>query len=417
MASCCLISSPFVIRRTSDVECPFIQYKERMRKLVPVLAVLALVVPGGAVRATGSCPAFGTAISPGTLGQVETSAPYAGVGASGLAVSRYDSDATSGQQIAWVIGDRQANEAAGPDLVFLFGYDVRDGSLAVRYPLNPSVFPDDPTVPGTDGITNLTQTAFAKPDFEELALNPSSTGGPGKLWLFDTGDNENDRPKVFAYALPEPDLIAGGTIGPTGGSDPGLDAKLTGSTLTPTRYPIKLWSGPRMKHQVKTNVEAAFVDPATPGKGSDAIVLIAKTPTDPDGDGLIDDYRVFSFTTRKQTRANAAVQSGWVDLGDASVRVNAAAISEDGSQVLVRGGSISSDAIGLWNRPSGSNVLTMFNGHPTPDCMYSYDTATGSNVEESIAFDVTYAGQTGYDGLAWTHDGSHPPPLELAPNA
>src|SRR5881628_2280060 len=130
MASCCLIDSPLHIRRTPDVECPLIQYKERMRKLVPALVVLATVLPGRVAQATFTCPAFGPASSPGTLGQVETSPPFSGVGASGLAVSRYDSDATYGQQIAWVIGDRQANELAGPDKVFLFGYDVRDGSLA-----------------------------------------------------------------------------------------------------------------------------------------------------------------------------------------------------------------------------------------------------------------------------------------------
>ena len=388
-----------------------------MRRLLSGFIVLAAMLPSHDAVASGTCPVFGPASSPGKLGQVETSPPYAGVGASGLAVSRYDSDAASGQQIAWVIGDRQANELAGSDKVFLFGYDVRDGSLAVRYPLNPNVFPDDPTVPGTDGITNLSQTPYAKPDFEELSINPSTTGGPGKIWLFDTGDNENSRPKLFAYALPEPDLIANGTIADDGGSDPGLDAKLTGNTLTPTRYPIKLWKNQNRTHQVITNVEAAFVDPATPGTGNDAVVLIAKVPIDHDHDGMMDDYRVFSFKTREQTRANAAIQRAFVTFNMPSIRVNAATISEDGSQVIVRGGSTSADEIGLWNRSPGTAVTSAFVDRPMPDCTYSYDTATSSNVEESIAFDVTYAGQTGYDGLAWTHDGGNPPPLELAPNA
>jgi len=316
-----------------------------------------------------------------------------------------------------VIGDRQANELAGPDKVFLFRYDVRDGSRAVRYPLNPSVFPDDPTVPGTDGITNLSQTPYARPDFEELSLNPSTTGGPGKIWLFDTGDNENSRPKLFAYALPEPDLIANGTIAPDGGSDPGLDAKLTRSRRTPTRYPIKLWKNRKETHQVITNVEAAFVDPATPGNGNNAVVLIAKVPIDHDHDGSTDDYRVFSFKTRETTRSNAAIQRAFVSFNMPSIRVNAATISEDGSQMIVRGGNTSTDEIGLWSRPPGTAVTSVFAAQPMPDCTYSYDTAPNSNVEESIAFDLTYSGQTGYDGLAWTHDGANPPPLELAPNA
>jgi hypothetical protein len=342
----------------------------------------------------------------GTIGQVPGDPAPATVGISGLAVSRFDSG-PEGEQIAWAVGDRSANEIAGPDRVFLFGLDARDGSLAIRYPLDPVDLQDDPLDPTTDHVTGDGQTPNPLPDLEELSIGYVS-GGRGWLWLFDTGDNGDSRVNLNAYVVREPDLATAIGGGPSFlASHPELDAGVTGPTLSVTRYPIRLM---RDGIQVTANVEAAFVDANAPGSGPAPVYLIAKSPVD--GDGGRTAFPVFRFATRNTAssgRMNDAGYVGTVSLGQPDLKVTAASILDDGSAFVVRGvnggnGKPDLDVEGLWRRRAGTTIEDVIAKRPTPNCRWSLNSAPDSSSEETIAFDLTAAQGTGFEGFVWTHD-------------
>lgn len=366
------------------------------------------MAPAGSTFAA-TCPPAQTFTAAGTIGQVPNDPAPATVGISGMAISRYNSLA-DGSQIAWVAGDRSANEIAGPDEVFLFGLDARDGSLAIRYPLDPASFQPDPTVTPTDTITNLSQTSKPIPDVEELSLRYVA-GAPGQLWAFDTGDNSSSRQNLNLYEIDEPDLT--GTQGAAVlGADPELDDAVTGPTLAPVRYPVQLKVGTK---RVIANVEAAFVDSGSDGS---PIYLIAKTPNDLDGEGktMKDDFRVFRMTTRNAVTPetpdamNVATAVGFVEFDAPSLRVTAASMLDDGSQLVVRavsggGGTPDLDVEGIWFRDPGTDVAAMFSSTPKPPCRLSLNSAPKSKREETIAYRLTPGAATGSQGFAWTHDG------------
>ena len=365
-----------------------------------MVVVAGTPAPGGAGVA-GACPTIGAPTQAGSLGRVpgETNAT---VGISGLGVSRYNANA-AGAQIAWAVGDRSANEIAGTDRVFLFGLDARDGSLAIRYPLAPGDFEDDPREPSADRITNLAQTANPIPDFEELSIDYPSTPSQAGLWMFDTGDNSGSRPHVNAYVVKEPDLMSDPSHL---GTHPGLDDALTGPTLSLMRYPIRLMNG---NYHITANVEAAFIDPRTPGNGADAVYLITKSPVDRNGDGARGEFRVFKFHSRLASdsgQMNIAKAVGWIDLGHADLKVTSAAVSEDGTSFVVRavsGGSKADlDVVAMWNRTAGATIEQDFEARHVPDCTWSLNSAPGSSIEETIAYRVRPGG--GWDGFVWTHD-------------
>jgi len=396
---------------------------------VGLIAALGLSGPTGAGAGIGgvasACPIVGAIQQTGTLGGAVDDPVRAPIGISGLAVSRFDSEVT-GEQIAWAVGDRFANELAGTDEIFLFGLDARDGSLAVRYPLDPAGFQDDPVEPTPDTITTLGQTANPIPDFEELSLVPAA-GAPGRLWLFDTGDNGGARGTLNAYAVAEPDLAtepaaASGAPSPLPSpssspqlgpsyltSHPELDEAITGRTLPVMRYPIRLMQDGA---QVATNVEAAFVDANAPDPGPAPIYLIEKSAVDADGDGARTEFRVFRTATRNTAASglvNDAVYVGTISFGQGDLKVTAASILDDGSAFVVRavnGGGLRPDldVVGLWWRGAGSTIEDEIAARPTPECRWSLNSAPDSSSEETIAFDLTDAASTGFDGFVWTHD-------------
>jgi hypothetical protein len=380
-----------------------------------LLALTAVLVPVTGASPSAACPAISGFRQIGTLGQAPSDPLPAGVGISSMALSRYDS-LVDGRQIAWAVGDRGANEISGLDRIWLFGFDARDGSLAVRFPLDPSVFQDDPNAPGTDGVTSFADSPQPVPDIEDVALEPL-LGRPGRLWLFDTGDNSNKRADVNAYVVREPDLT-----GPQGvlDSDPSLSDAAQGPMLTPTRYPILLEKGSK---QVKGNIEAGFVDPITPGGGDRAVYLVMKAPKDLDGEGtaMKDDFRVFSFSTRATPTPgdlgamNVAQQVGFIDLNAPTLRVTAGAMLDDGTSFTVRavsgGKHPDLDVVATWNRTPGTSVASVLSARHTPDCTVSLNSLPKKQNEESIAYGLTPGSATGWDGFVWTHD----LPTEAAP--
>jgi hypothetical protein len=377
--------------------------------LVAALSVasFALAPAGSSLAAT--CPAAQTFARAGTIGQAANDPSSATVGVSGMAISRYNS-LGDGSQIAWVVGDRSANEIAGPDQVFLFALDARDGSLAIRFPLDPASFQPDPSISPTDTITNLTQTSKAIPDMEDLSLR-YLPGAPGELWAFDTGDNTSSRQNLNLYGIGEPDLTGAQGLAVLG-TDPELDDTVTGPTLVPTRYPVQLKVG---NNRVVANVEAGFVDSGADGS---PIYLIAKTPKDLDGEGktMKDDFQVFRMTTRNAVTPatpdamNVATAIGFVEFDKPSLRVTAASMLDDGSQLVVRavsgGGSTPDiDAEGIWFRDPGTDVAALFSSTPQPPCRLSLNSAPNSKQEETITYRLTPGVATGSQGFAWTHDG------------
>ena len=413
--------------------------------LAGLVAAVSVCVPIGAGAAT-ACPSLGPMLQTCTVGQVVGDPALATIGISGLAVSRFDSEST-GEQIAWAAGDRSANERAGIDQVFLFGLDARDGSLAIRYPLEPAAFQDDPVETSTDSITKLGQTSNPIPDIEDLSIDYID-GGPGWVWLFDTGDNGGARGNLDAYVVREPDLAtepasATATIGaglavpgsgrvtpspppsPSGASgpsfltsDPELDEALTGPTLPVVRYPIRLMQG---GIQVTSNVEAAFVDSNAPAGGPAPIYLISKSAVD--GDGARTDFRFFRFATRNTAASgltNDAVYVGTVSFAQADLKVTAASILDDGSAFVVRavnggGQRPDVDVVGLWQRTSGTTIENEIADRPNPDCRWSLNSAPASSSEETIALDLTDATSTGFEGFVWTHDVRGVAPYFTAP--
>jgi hypothetical protein len=380
----------------------------RIAVAVPTVAVLtfSLVACSDDGAVVPGCPPLGPTRQAGTLGQAPGDPAPATVGISGLAVSRFDSG-PEGEQIAWAVGDRSANEIAGPNQVFLFGLDARDGSLAIRYPLNPGDLQDDPVDPTTDTVTRVGQTPNPIPDLEELSIEYVAQG-PGRLWLFDTGDNGDSRANLNAYVVREPDLATSVGGGPSFlASHPELDGGLTGPTLSVTRHPIRLM---RDGVQVTSNIEAAFVDANAPGDGPAPVYLIAKSPVE--GDGGRTDFPVYRFTTRNTAASgltNDAVYVGTISLGQADLKVTAASILDDGSAFVIRGvnggnGKPDLDVEGLWRRREGTTIEDVIAARPTPNCRWSLNSAPDSSSEETIAFDLTGAGGTGYDGFVWTHD-------------
>jgi hypothetical protein len=377
--------------------------------LVAALSVASFAVAPAGSTLAATCPADQTFATAGTIGQATDDPAPATVGISGMAISRYNS-LSDGSQIAWVVGDRSANEIAGPDQVLLFALDARDGSLAIRFPLDPTSFQPDPSVTPTDTVTRLTQTSKAIPDMEELSLR-YLPGGPGQLWVFDTGDNTSSRQNLNLYEIDEPDLT--GAQGPAVlGTDPELDDAVTAAPLAPVRYPVQLKVGTK---RVIANVEAGFVDSGADGG---PIYLIAKTPMDLDGEGstMKDDFRVFRMTTRNAVTPetpdamNDATAVGFVEFDKPSRRVTAASMLDDGSQLVVRavsgGGSTPDiDAEGIWFRDPGADLATLFSSTPKPPCRLSLNSAPKSKREETIAYRLTPGATTGSQGFAWTHDG------------
>jgi len=408
-----------------------------------LVAGMSVFAPAGADPAPAACPTLGPMRQAGLLGQAAGDPSLATIGVSGLAVSRFDSEPT-GEQIAWAVGDRSANELAGTNRVFLFGLDARDGSLAIRYPLDPAGFQDDPVEPTTDTITKLGQTPNPIPDLEDLSIDYAG-GGPGQIWLFDTGDNGGGRGNLNAYVVHEPDLAtepetatplvgAGLSVRGSGGktqtpspspsltpslstvpgasfltSHPGLDDALTGPALSVVRYPIRLTKG---GVQITTNVEAAFVDSAATGTEPSPIYLISKSPVDVDGDGVRTDFPVFRSTTRNTAASgltNDAGYVGTVSFAQADLKVTAASILDDGSAFVVRavsGGNLKPDVdvVGLWWRTPDTSIEEEIASGPSPDCTWSLNSAPSSSSEETIALDLTDATSTGFEGLVWTHD-------------
>jgi hypothetical protein len=374
--------------------------------LVAALSAVSFAPVGPSLAAT--CPPAQSLTNPGMIGQAPNDPAPATVGISGMAISRYNS-LGDGSQIAWVVGDRSANEIAGQDSVFLFGLDARDGSLAIRFPLDPSSFQPDPSVTPTDTITNLSQTSKAIPDMEELSLRYIA-GTAGQLWVFDTGDNTGTRGNLNLYAIDEPDLT-GASGPPVLGADPELDDAVAGPTLAPTRYPVQLQVGTT---RVVANVEAGFIDSSAAGN---PIYLIAKMPQDLDdeGTGMQDDFQVFRMTTRNAVTPedpgamNVATAVGFVEFDQPSLRVTAASMLDDGSQLVVRAvsggaGTPDIDADGIWFRDPGTDVATLFSITPKPQCRLSLNSAAASNQEETIAYRLTPGAATGSQGFAWTHD-------------
>ena len=103
--------------------------------------------PDGAVSVP--CPDVGPAMRIGQVGTTKRGVDPAVAGISGLGVSVTERDGAA--RIAWAVGDRSANEIAGPDAVVLFALDARNGSVVERFGVDPSTLE-----PGPDGdpVTN-----------------------------------------------------------------------------------------------------------------------------------------------------------------------------------------------------------------------------------------------------------------------
>ena len=211
-------------------------------------------------------PTWGPPCASAQVGTTKRGVDPAVAGISGLGVSVTERDGAA--RIAWAVGDRSANEIAGPDAVVLFALDARNGSVVERFGVDPSTLE-----PGPDGdpVTNADQTDAALPDMEDLAIEPAPSQ---RIWLFDTGDNDGTRTNLNVYVVDEPSIGGG-------------EAR----EVEPTRFPIQVVAseGPQA-----ANVEGAFVDPAS-DEAPTTVYLIPKFPVDLDGDGAATDFRVFSF--------------------------------------------------------------------------------------------------------------------------
>ncbi len=352
--------------------------------------------PGGGVELAprAPCPDMGPATKLGKIGGARNGVDPAVVGISSLGVS---ASTGGGGHIAWAVGDRSANEVAGPDSVFLFALDAIDGDLVTSYPLDPTSFQTDAQ---GDPVTNLGQTPTALPDLEDLSIEYGDGDGADRIWLFDTGDNEGNRQNLNAYVVSEPS--------PQEGPGP--------SELEASRYPIVLI---RSYGAVAANVEAAIIDPGRDGRPATAY-LIPKFPSDVDGDGQEDDYPVFAFepnpdvgtgTGADPGEPNRATEIGHITLDDPALQVTAASASQDGTALAVRAvsggqGQPNLDVVALWSRDPVTPVADLIRARPTPDCTFSFDTAKASSTEETLAFDRGKGGE--WSGFLWVHDESDP---------
>ncbi|MEX2274719.1 MAG: hypothetical protein WEA10_04000 [Actinomycetota bacterium] len=387
--------------------------------MLAVSAALVAMLPAGLDAAAGTlpCPNLGGPVLLGPLAQKENRLPHAARHISGMAVSKDNSDATTGQQIVWVVGDRKANEAVQPenDRVYVFGYDDADGSLAIRFRLRPGVFPDDPAntgPPEPDGITSVADSPNPVPDIEDLSIEYRADARD-QLWLFDTGDNTTSRSQLNAYRLPEPDLTSTGLglIGPAG-TDLELEGKVEGMAIKPVRFPIKLWSNAQKSQKVHPNIETAFIDVGAPSV-TKPIYLIPRAPVDADGDGIKGELRLYRFDTREKFTPNHATRSGWIESGGANYEALGASILPGGSAYAIRTGKANADRVLTFTREADRHISAYIgDGNRAPACSWStFDTEPSGNREETIAFDLTPAGETGWEGLLWSHDGTDFPPL------
>ncbi|MEX1100930.1 MAG: hypothetical protein WD739_11900 [Actinomycetota bacterium] len=388
------------------------------RALLAALVALFTLLPIGAGAGTDPvpCPVLGEPVLLGPLGQKETRAPFSARHLSGLAVSTDNADALTGQQIVWAVGDRKANEAVKVenDRVYLFGYDVADGSLAIRYRIRPGAFPDDPRFTGPpepDGVTS-TDSVRPVPDVEDLSIEYRE-GARDLLWLFDTGDNTVSRDQINAYRVWEPDLTQTGigVLGETG-TDPELDDESEGGAIKPARFPIKVWNNAKRTNRVHPNVEAAFVDVGAP-VATKPIYLIPRTPADADGDGSFDELRLYRFDTRKKNGANHATPAGWLEAGGPGHQVVGASIVPGGATFALRTGKATQDAVLTFDRDPARHISEWItDGNRTPACSWvGNDTDPGAAREETIAFAVPAASTGPWEGFVWTHDGTEFPPL------
>ena len=277
------------------------------------------------------------------------------------------------------------------------------------------MFPDDPAntgPPEPDGITSLADSPNPVPDIEDLSIEYRDEARD-QLWLFDTGDNTTSRAQLNAYRLPEPDLTATGLglIGPTG-TDLGLEGKLEGTAIKPVRFPIKLWSNANKTQHVRPNIETAFVDVGSPSV-TKPIYLIPRAPIDADGDGIKAELRLYRFDTRDKATANDATPSGWIGSGGANFEALGASILPGGSAFAIRTGKANADRVLTFTREAGREISAFVaDGNHDPACSWTtFDTEPSGNREETIAFDLTPAGETGWEGFLWSHDGTDFPPL------
>jgi hypothetical protein len=348
--------------------------------------------PGDDDTAIVPCPDVGPPIRIGEIGTTGRGVDPIVAGISGLGVSTTERDGDA--RIAWAVGDRSANEIAGPDSVFVFALDARDGRVVERFAIEPSSLEPGPA---GDPVTSVAQTESALPDLEELAIEPGPTR---RIWLFDTGDNDGTRTHLNVYVIDEPRIEVGG------------------HEVEPTRFPIQVVAseGPQA-----ANVEGAFVDPASED-ATTTVYLIPKFPVDLDGDGAATDFRVFSFEPEPESDAedengdevdmDEATEVGHVTLNDPALRITAASASQDGTAFAVRAvsggeqGQPNLDVVALWQREPFEPVGLVIGSRPTPDCTWSFDTAKGSSSEETLAFDL--ARVPAWSGFLWTHDQPEP---------
>ena len=232
----------------------------------------------------GPCPAYVTPIQVGALGDPRLDE------LSGLVASRQHDD------VLWAHNDSGEKHAR---------FFALDGTGALRMVLR---------------LGNLVPT-----DTEDIAIGPcSSTGGGGPaacLYLGDVGDNDHIRPEVQAYRVAEPADVA------AAGSDSEL--KVDESTVEILRwtYPPR----PELKGKARAASERPDVE-AMVALADGRIVLLDKRD-----DGVTELFRVQPSTT-----PSVAERIGTVALADGalvsgpSLRVTAADLSDDGSQLLVR---------------------------------------------------------------------------------
>jgi hypothetical protein len=220
--------------------------------------------------------------------------------------------------------------------------------------------------------------------------------------LFDTGNNEGARDHLNTYVM----------------NAPGRHGLPLG-VITPVRYPFEL-KGPAAFPALDT--EAAIADPAR-GEAPMTVYLIPKFPVDLDEDGSASDFPVYAFEPDlddRQATMNDAVIVGHITLDDPALRVTAASASRDGTAFAVRAvsggeeGQPDLDQVALWQRDPTTSITSVLAAHPTPDCVWSFDTAEGSSAEETLAFDLWHG--PAWSGLLWTHDLRDPgAPLFEAP--
>lgn len=214
----------------------------------------------------------------------------------------------------WTIEDSDVTESSGlargtrhPDV--LYTHNDR-GSEAELFAIDRN---------GTRAVLQLDVTAV---DWEDIASSPD-----GRLWIADTGDNEEQRESVALHVVEEPEVLASGSV-PT------------------TTYDLRFPDGPH-------DAEGLLVDPRDM-----RVYLVTKSA---------DGGRVYAAPVR----LDAGAVNDLTPVGEAPRNVTGAAFAPDGSMLVMRnqGRAFFYDELGaeptvvpLPSQPQGESVTFTSDG-------------------------------------------------------